>query len=60
MGHSAPAKTGAIVQRVHVAAPVPIAFVPSQTLVRPATPSDSLAFTRAHDPPHLHTFALLI
>jgi hypothetical protein len=60
MGHAAPAKSGTIVQRSHVGALVPIAFAVPGPIVELAAIAHRLGFTRPHDPPHLHTFALLI
>lgn len=60
MGHGASAKTGTIVQSSHLAALVPIAFAAAAPLVRPITIAHDGSLARPHDPPHLHTFALLI
>jgi hypothetical protein len=60
MGHGTPAKTGTLVQSSHVVALVPLGVVAPVALVEHAGFSVALSVTRLHDPPHLHTFALLI
>ena len=60
MGHGVPAKTGTIVQTSHAVAPVTTAFVAPAPTVAQAPAPHFLDFIRPHDPPHLHTFTLLI
>jgi hypothetical protein len=60
MGHAARAKTGTIVQSSHVVALPPAPLIVPAPIAAPAPSAHRLGFTRPHDPPHLHTFALLI
>jgi hypothetical protein len=60
MGHGAPAKTGTVVQSSQVIASAPVAFTALDLRVYEVLTFDSTGFVRAHGPPHLHTFALLI
>jgi len=60
MGHAAPAKTGTTVQSGQSAVLAPVAFVVETPTVELHSLVDRSGFTRPHDPPHLHTFALLI
>jgi hypothetical protein len=60
MGHAAPAKTGTVVHSSHVIALVPVAVTAQDPRVQQVSIFHSNGWVRAHDPPHLHTFALLI
>ena len=60
MGHTAPAKAGTIDQSPSVDALTPVAVVEPPPIDEPSVIAGDRALVRAHDPPHLHTFALLI
>jgi hypothetical protein len=60
MGHAARAKTGTIVQSSYVVALAPTPLIAPAPIAGPAPSAHRLGFTRPHDPPHLHAFALLI
>jgi hypothetical protein len=60
MGHAAPAKTGTTVQIGQSAVLAPVALLSPIPTVELTPLVDRFGFTRPHDPPHLHTFALLI
>ncbi len=60
MGHGAAVKTGTIVQATLHAGLVATGFVVPVPFVQDASTSHRSRVARLHDPPHLHTFALLI
>jgi len=60
MGHGVPAKTGTVVHNASDGGLSLNGFVVPVPFIRHASISHRSRVARLHDPPHLHTFALLI